>query len=159
RLDQPLRELLPPGNVQPAGPEITLVDLATHRSGLPTMPGNVRPKLAEYTLDDLYSFAAKRGVARAAHPPVIYSNGGYSLLGQVLADRAGTTFFGLIAQRITRPWGMRDTAIDLSPEQAARVIPAYTVTGEFRAPLAIGALAPSGGLNSTAGDLLTYLEH
>jgi hypothetical protein len=54
---------------------------------------------------------------------------------------------------------MLDTAIDLSPEQVQRVIPAYTVTGDYREPLAIGALAPSGGMYSTAGDLLTYLEH
>src|SRR5262245_25803818 len=39
RLDQPVRELLPAGTVtKPTGSEITLLDLATHRSGLPRMP-------------------------------------------------------------------------------------------------------------------------
>jgi CubicO group peptidase (beta-lactamase class C family) len=163
RLDQPLRELLPPGTVRrPAGPEITLLDLATHRSGLPGMPDNVGrtpESVALYTPADLHRFIAKRGVSRAAHPPAVYSNLGFSLLGQVLADRAGMTYSDLIAQRITGPWEMRDTAIDLSPVQAHRVIPAYTRTGGFLKPWDIGALAPAGGIYSTAGDMLAYLEH
>ena len=45
RLDEPVRELLPKGTVaQPAGKEITLLDLSTHRSGLPRNPDNVHPK-------------------------------------------------------------------------------------------------------------------
>src|SRR5215468_4913368 len=38
QLDQPVRELLPPGTVtKPTGSEITLLDLATHHSGLPSL--------------------------------------------------------------------------------------------------------------------------
>ena len=46
-LDEPVRELLPPGTVsKPAsGPEITLLDLATQHSGLPRLPDNLRPKV------------------------------------------------------------------------------------------------------------------
>src|SRR4051812_3684308 len=41
RLDQPVRELLPNGTVsKPTDSEITLLDLATHHSGLPLMPDN-----------------------------------------------------------------------------------------------------------------------
>src|SRR5262249_57325843 len=44
RLDEPVRELLPPGTVtKPPDSEITLLDLATHHSGLPAMPDNMRP--------------------------------------------------------------------------------------------------------------------
>ncbi len=44
RLDEPVRELLPPGTVKkPSGEEITLLDLATHHSGLPPVPGNFHP--------------------------------------------------------------------------------------------------------------------
>lgn len=42
KLDEPVRALLPPGTVdKPYGPEITLLDLATHHSGLPPMPDNL----------------------------------------------------------------------------------------------------------------------
>jgi CubicO group peptidase (beta-lactamase class C family) len=164
RLDEPLRELLPKGAArQPGGPEITLLDLATHRSGLPPMPDNVSRESkpnpgAEYRPEDLYAFIARHGIARPDHPPFSYSNAGYALLGQALADRAGVPYRELIARRITAPLGMRDTAIDLSGEQRQRVIPAYSVRGELREPWQIGALAPAGGICTTAGDMLTYLD-
>src|ERR1017187_2246357 len=42
KLEQPVRELLPPDTVvKPNGNEITLLDLVTHRSGLPGLPGNM----------------------------------------------------------------------------------------------------------------------
>ena len=42
KLDERVRELLPPGTVaKPDGVEITLLDLATRRSGLPRFPSNV----------------------------------------------------------------------------------------------------------------------
>src|SRR5215475_8967409 len=42
RLNEPVRELLPPGTVtKPTDSEITLLDLATHHSGLPPMPDNI----------------------------------------------------------------------------------------------------------------------
>ncbi len=44
RLDEPVRQLLPPGTVEkPAGSEITLLDLATQHSGLPRMPSDFHP--------------------------------------------------------------------------------------------------------------------
>src|SRR5439155_23642780 len=58
----------------------------------------------------------------------------------------------------TVPLGLRDTAIALSPEQEQRMIQAYGVRHEPRAPWELDALAPAGGLRSTAGDILTYLE-
>jgi CubicO group peptidase (beta-lactamase class C family) len=43
-LDTPVRELLPPGTgAKPAGPEITLLSLATHHSGMARMPDNFHP--------------------------------------------------------------------------------------------------------------------
>lgn len=163
RLDEPVRELLPAGTVRkPGGREITLLDLATHRSGLPTMPDNVSRTFpnpdAEYGPSDLYAFLARHGVQRAANPPAIYGNAGYALLGQALAERAGVPYAELIAQRIAGPLAMHDTSVELSPEQKLRIIPAYSVRHELREPWEIGALSPAGGIFSTAGDMLNYLE-
>src|SRR5690349_4713681 len=44
QLDTPVRELIPVAALpRPSGLEMTLLDLATHRSGLPNMPPGVRP--------------------------------------------------------------------------------------------------------------------
>ena len=164
RLDEPVRELLPAGTVgKPSGCEITLLDLATHRSGLPPMPDNLdrsgipNPD-ADYHVSDLYDYVGKHGLGRDPNPPFFYSNLGFALLGEALAARAGVPYPELMAQQITGPLGMRDTAVWLAPEQQRRMIQAF---GLWREPVPawdLDAIAPAGGIRSTAGDMLTYLE-
>jgi CubicO group peptidase (beta-lactamase class C family) len=167
RLDEPLRELLPTGTApKPNGREITLLDLATHRSGLPPMPDNFSSNrfpnpaaaYAGYHAAELYAYVARQGVGREANPAFIYSNLGFSLLGEALAARAGVSYPDLIAQRITGPLGMGDTAVLLSPERRQRLIQAYGARNEPIPPWELDAFAPAGAINSTAGDMLTYLE-
>lgn len=158
RLDEPVRELLPPGRVEkPAGPEIRLLDLATHHSGLPrTLP--LRRSDAELApdADDLFRALARRGVTRE-RAPFEYSNFGVALLGQALAQRAGMPFPQVLESQITSPLGMRDTAIAISPEQQARFLQGYGRNGAVPA-YDLDGFAPAGGVRSTAGDLLTWLE-
>jgi CubicO group peptidase (beta-lactamase class C family) len=167
RLDEPLRELLPAGTVhKPDGREITLRDLATHRSGLPSMPdnfnrarfGTLAAGFAGYHAADLYAYVKSRGVAREADPPFVYSNLGFSLLGEALRAQTGISYADLIAQRITGPLGMRDTSVLISPERRKRLIQAYGDRHEPLEPWELDAFAPAGAINSTASDLLTYLE-
>jgi CubicO group peptidase (beta-lactamase class C family) len=166
-LDEPVRQLLPAGTVRkPVGREITLLDLATHHSGLPPMPDYVSHNpipdpvadFAGYRKADLYAFVARHGVGREANPPFNYSNLGFALLGEALAERAGVPYPELIAQRITGPLGMRDTAVTLSPEQRQRLIQGYGISHEPVPAWELDAFAPAGALSSTAGDMLTYLE-
>lgn len=95
QLDAPVRELLPAATAaKPAGQEITLLDLATHHSGLPPMPDNFHPAdphnpLADYGPEQLYAYLAKHGAAKPEDATFAYSNLGFGLLGQALAVRAG----------------------------------------------------------------------
>jgi CubicO group peptidase (beta-lactamase class C family) len=166
-LDDPVRELLPAGAIgKPAGREITLLDLATHHSGLPPMPDDFNAKrfpsvaagFAGYHTADVHAFLAKHGAAREANPPFVYSNLGLALLGEALAARAGAPYAELVAQRITGPLGMRDTTVGLPPEGRERLIQAYDQYHRPVPPWEMDAFAPAGAISSTAGDLLTWLE-
>jgi CubicO group peptidase (beta-lactamase class C family) len=105
------------------GREITLLDLATHHSGLPAMPDDFNSSrfpspaaaFARYHATDIHAFVGKHGAGREANPPFVYSNLGFALLGEALAARAGASYAELVAQRITGPLGMRDTAVGLPP--------------------------------------------
>ncbi|MFN0164871.1 MAG: serine hydrolase domain-containing protein, partial [Bryobacteraceae bacterium] len=164
RLDEPVRELLPGGVVRkPAGSEITLVDLATHHSGLPAIPSNLKrtglPNPgADYRASHLYDFLAKHVIARPAHASFVYSNAGYGLLGVALANRFGGTYAQLVQETVAGPLGLRDTAVSLSPEQQSRMIQAYDARHRPVAPWELDALAGAGAIRSTAGDMLEYLE-
>lgn len=164
-LHEPVRELLPAGTVaKPPGPEITLLNLVTHHSGLPFMPGNFHPAdknnpFADYAAADLYAYLRKHGVTKPANASYLYSNLGFGLLGQALANRAGTTYTHLVREEITGPLGMKDTVATLSPEQQRRFIQGYDAKHRPVHPWDdTGALAGAAALRSTAGDLLIYLQ-
>lgn len=165
RLDEPVRELLPPGAVaKPAsGPEITLVDLSDQHSGLLRMPDNFHPAdpknpYADYDAKLLYEFVAKHGVALPPNAPFMYSNVGVGLLGQALANRANLAYPALLQAEVTGPLGMRDTAIALTPAMQARFIQGYDGNHQPAHAWDLLALAGAGGIRSTASDMLTYLE-
>jgi len=164
KFDDPVREFLPEGTVsKPAGAEITLLDLAIQHSGLPRMPDNFHPAdpanpYADYGPTQLYAFLSKQGVAKPANPPFLYSNLGVGLLGQALSNRAGTSYPNLLAQEVTGPLGLKETTISLSPEQQRRFIPGHDAEHRPAHAWDLVALAGAGGIRSTAGDMLTYLE-
>jgi len=58
--------------------------VSTQHSGLP-------PILPQTAADDWQEYLARRGLGRPPHPPFLYSNFGFGLLGQLLAARAGLT--------------------------------------------------------------------
>ena len=167
RLDEPVRALLPAGTVAaPAlGGEITLVDLSTHRGGLPAWPDNMKSfDVDPHNLDDydekaLYAFVASHGVALPPKQEVNYSNVGVGLLGQALANRAGMKYEALLHGEVTGPLGMRETVITIPPAMRARFVPGHDVAHK-PAPAwdNNGALAGAGGIRSTAADMLNYLE-
>jgi CubicO group peptidase (beta-lactamase class C family) len=163
-LDEAVRNLLPSGVAKkPAGPEITLVNLATHRSGLPPIPPNLNPqhfanREIGYRARELWAALSKAGVARLASPPPIYSNFGYGVLGEALARRAGTTFPELLSAKIAAPLGLRDTVFDLTEQQEMSMLPGFSGDGRPQRAWYLDALNGAAGLHSTAPDMLTYLE-
>ena len=164
-LDEPVRELLPAGTVtKPAsGAEITLLDLATQHSGLPRLPDNLHPKAqsdpyADYTAEKLYAYLANRGVSRPEKTEFVYSNLGFGLLGQALADKAGQSYATLVQQQITGPLAMKDTTIALTPGQQARLLQGYSGAHDKQPEWNFDAMAGAGALRSTVDDLLTYSE-
>jgi hypothetical protein len=83
RLDEPVRNLLPPGvavkpSAIPGLAEIRLLDLATHHSGLPSAPGNLIATdhdnpLRDYHAADLYEYLGRRGLQRYPHVEFEYT--------------------------------------------------------------------------------------
>ena len=165
RLDEPVRELLPKGTLAGAGSgaEITLLDLSAQRSGLPRMPDNFTPAdeanpYADYDAKKLYAFVASHGVAAPATYEFGYSNVGVGLLGQLLADRARTTYEALVKREVLAPLGMHDTTIKLTPALAKRFLVGHGAHHAVAHAWDLDALAGAGAIRSTAGDMLLYLK-
>lgn len=142
-----------------AGPgPVTLLDLATHTSGLPRLPPGMR-RYALLRPGDPYAWypsrafvrAARRSLAAAAGgQPYEYSNFGFGLLGYLLGQAAGAPYRALAERRVCGPLGMAATLFDATPVQGysrGKPVPAWHM----------GALAAAGGLHSTAADLARLL--
>ena len=165
RLDDPAAKFLPETVKMPerSGKFITLLDLATHRSGLPPLPGNLMRQptdpSADYSMDDLYRFLSVYKLPRDPGSEYEYSNLGAALLGNLLAHRAGTDYESLIVTRITRPLGMLETGITLSSSMKQRMATGHNA---MLAPVANSdlpaPLAGAGALRGSANDMLTFLE-
>ncbi len=116
KLDAPVSTCLPAGTRVPqhGGKQITFIDLATHTSGLPLRPTNLASqtalnKYAGYTVEQLYQGLATFELPRDPGAAFEYSNWGFGLLGNALGHCAGKSYEALLAERVTRPLGMRDT--------------------------------------------------
>lgn len=162
-LDDPAGRYLPPGVVMPVvGRPITLFDLATHRSGLPSMPDfalDAEPDpYAGYTADQLHRFLSRTSPLRPpGGPRGHYSNLGVALLGRLLAQRAGTDYESLLRDRVLAPLGMTSTAVTLTPAQRRRLAPGHDRDLRPVDTWNLVVLPGSGGLRSTANDLLRFL--
>ena len=113
---------LPAGTRMPEkGSPITLADLATHMSGLPSMPTNfdlsARPDPVEaYSADDLAAFLATYSPEREPGAAYAYSNLGVALLGRLLSAKAGRPYEQLLRESVLQPLGLADTSISLSAD-------------------------------------------
>ncbi len=142
--------------------EITLIDLATHTSGLPRLPDNLNPRdvenpYADYTVQQLYEFLSKYQLTRDIGAEYEYSNVGFGLLGHLLSLNSGMDYETLVTTRIAHPLNMRNTKVQLSAEMKSRFATGHNEIGKPVKNWDIPTLAGAGALHSTADDLLSFL--
>jgi serine-type D-Ala-D-Ala carboxypeptidase/endopeptidase len=164
-IDDPVQRHLPDGVVMPSrSRDITLADLSSHRSGLPSVPRELL--LRAFTTDrgDPYARwdAAKLEAEiprtkprRDAGRKFAYSNWGVGVLGHVLALRAGTGYDELVRARICAPLGLADTGLAAG---GGRLATGHNRRGRPARHWQLAGLAGAGGLRSTAADLLAFLR-
>jgi D-alanyl-D-alanine-carboxypeptidase/D-alanyl-D-alanine-endopeptidase len=84
-----------------------------------------------------------------------YSNAGAQLAGYVAERVYGQDYETLLRRLITSPLGMRDTAIELTPAQAARLAPGHEQDGTILAQ-ETSNFQGAGAIKSTVKDMLVY---
>ena len=163
-LTDPLQSYAPDGIPIPDfdGRPITLLDLATHSAALPREldPPPGTETFTWPTTADRYAWLAHQKLPWAPGSIAAYSNLGFDLLGAALAEAAGTSYPDLLRERITGPLGMADTAVTPSKEQCDRLMTAYDSHWSEAGPCVSTAnFAASGGVYSTADDMVLWLRH
>jgi CubicO group peptidase (beta-lactamase class C family) len=164
-IDDPVQAYAPPGLTMPTWDDrsIRFVDIATHRSALPRMPSNMAPAnpsnpYADYTVDMMYEFLSGYELPRDIGAEFEYSNLAVGLMGQILAEIAGTDYETLVKDRILDPLGMDDSGITLSPDMERHMARGHDVSGAPVSNWDIPAMAGAGALRSSMNDMLDFME-
>jgi D-alanyl-D-alanine-carboxypeptidase/D-alanyl-D-alanine-endopeptidase len=168
-LEDPLSRHLP--GPQPAWRhrEPTLLELATHRSGLPNTPTGIGRRELVYALGfgerdpwadlseaDFRTLVTRESPRRAPGGRMRYSSMAVALLGDALAARAATPYDELLRERVLGPLGMDATAIAVPPSWSSKLLGGHSRRGRPRPPLE-DHMAAAGGLRSNARDMLRFL--
>ena len=140
---------------------VKLLDLATHRSGIPQAPP--REFLDRTKVDRLDPFVSFREadllealrLFDAPTPPFtfVYSNLGFMLLGFLLGRITKTPYVDLIRERIFAPLGMTSTVCGVAPAEAR--LPGYE--GPLQTGWRSHPLPGAGGVGSNIRDLARYV--
>jgi CubicO group peptidase (beta-lactamase class C family) len=167
RYTDPLSNFLPDSirKLKSGKREINLMDLATHRSGLPRMPDNIEATMhdslnpyADYTIKDLYSYLSNCEPARVPGKEYEYSNLGMGLLGHILAKQLSTTYEDAIKKELLSRMTMNNTTITLSDEQKKIFAKGYDEDGSLTPHWDIQTLEGAGAFRSNARDMIEFIR-
>ena len=152
-----------------SAPPITLMQLATHTSGLAREPQNPRKYtigpvadweriLIEALKDTKYDFEPGTGFH--------YSNIGYAVLGTALGRAAHQPYTEYVRQHIFEPLGMTHTAFEADHRMIALLAKGYVVQksgevdwsqAEQEREQGRGYKVPNGAVYTTVGDLAKFI--
>lgn len=153
RLDDSLQRHALRGSIVPVLPgsrAITLQDLATHTSGLPRQVDSATG--AQERWQWLSSF--KPTVAPG--PQALYSNLGFDLLADALAQAGAKPYTALLREQTTGPLNMHDTTATPTAAQCARLLHGAQ---EVVKCVDLTASAGTGGMYSTPEDMGAWMSY
>jgi len=159
-LSDPLQQFAPPHKVVPRrNGSITLLDLATHTSGLPRELGSMPRDQAHFTFPDYqtrWRWLPNQHLRSTPGKSALYSNIAYDFLGDALAAAAHKQYAALLEERTLKPLHMWQTTYFPSAEQCGRLLAG---ANDERACSETDATAGSSGLFSTAADITVWLKY
>ncbi|WP_417691342.1 serine hydrolase domain-containing protein [Pseudidiomarina sp.] len=150
-------------SIFPDAPEgITLLELATHTSGLPRLPedlfagANQQDPYRHYDLVMLTAALRGQTVGNKQHS---YSNYAFGVLGEALAKVQDTSLEKLMQERIFKPFGMESSYLaTANRDVAAQLAIPHNSLGQQVEPWRFAALAGAGAVVASLPDMVNYVQ-
>ena len=185
KLDDPVEKWLPQGLAvglnglklrDHTGAPIRLIDLATHRSGLPRLPDNMPnatrfDPYVDYREQQLLVYLKSREAlvetdagktTKKRDEVYAYSNLGFGLLGYVLARAANMPYDELLQKRMLTPLGLTSTYLNIPRGDRSRYSDGHYVENGTTLKQAkhwrFDVIAPAGALLMSAKDMGRYAQ-
>jgi CubicO group peptidase (beta-lactamase class C family) len=160
KVDDPVKKYMP--DAPAAWDKITLFNLLTHTSGIPSFTG-----FPDYVSQEPFSTTPEQLVTRFRDKPLdfqpgdkmSYSNSGYVLLGYLIEKISGESYEKFVQENIFTPLGMKDSGYDSNSAIILHRVAGYAPgpNGPINAGF-INMTVPlsAGALYSTTEDLLRW---
>jgi D-alanyl-D-alanine-carboxypeptidase/D-alanyl-D-alanine-endopeptidase len=160
RLADPLQRFAPRRTVVPKRVHpITLVDLATHTSGLPRELGNAPPGTPHFTFpgyNTRWRWLPSQRLRSTPGTAAVYSNVAFDFLSDALQSAAHKQYAAILAERTLNPLNMHHTTFFPTATQCSRLL----ISAHDEGPCtSTEATAGSSGLYSTAADMAIWLQY
>lgn len=163
QLDDPVVKYLPWFKVKsrfPEGPAITVRQLLSHSSGLPSeaaFPYWTDGKFP--SREQIIESLPQQEAVFEPETKLKYSNLNYFLLGEIVSAVSGTSYADYVRKNILDPLGMRDTTIFPSESERSAVGYGRLQPGgrrEVMPPQDMKGVAAAGNMSSTVTDLARF---
>jgi CubicO group peptidase (beta-lactamase class C family) len=150
-------------------PPVTLLQLATHTSGLDSEPDDSEKYTTGPVADWEKILLSALSHLKFKYEPGThfnYSNMGYVILGETLSRAAGEPYIQYVQHHIFEPLGMTHTAFEQNDEILRTLAKGYMLNGNSADPTlpatelrnGRGCKVPSGALFTTVGDMARFLS-
>lgn len=164
KLDDDIRKYLDGSflNLEFQGQPITIKDLSTHTSGIPSAPDSVDKSdsgdpWANFSREQLLEELHRVKLERKPGEQAAYSNSAVGLLGNILEKVYGLSFEKLVEKFINKPAKMKETKIDLSEAETKRFVRGHNKS-KVVPPWNLPGVKGAGALRSTTNEMLKYAQ-
>jgi serine-type D-Ala-D-Ala carboxypeptidase/endopeptidase len=145
------------------GHQITLINLATHSSGLPREverePGPPDDPFSTLTPEAHRKALASDPLVFAPGTGAHYSNFAFDVLSAVLARAAAKPYDALLKERVLDPVGLKDTMLSPPATDRTRLLQGHDFDGKPLPDVTTPLIAAgASGIYSTADDILHWLS-
>lgn len=164
-IDRPINDFLP-GDIAPMqynGSPICINHLLNHTSGLPNLPPGFETHYPDESWDSTKVFTYLNTLTLTQNPGVeyAYSNLGMGIAGIILERLTGKSYRLLLEERITQPFGMESTKIQLGNSDSTNMALGYDSNGNPSPYPAnywtmLSGFASSGAIKSNLTDMIAY---
>jgi CubicO group peptidase (beta-lactamase class C family) len=165
--NQPLSDFLPEAarnsSSSAAIHSATLLDLATHQSGLPSLApdhhfANRYNFYGDYKKSEVFGSSGRLLAAKPLYRNYLYSNLGYALLGAIAGQVCHSSYADALNDRILKPFGLLQTRLSMPGNILPPVIGGHSMTGRPRPRWTQQGFAPAGALIATLPDVMLWLS-
>ena len=150
--------------ISSSGQNTTILHLATHLSGFPSLPNSFIAKMTDernpykdLVTQDIYNYL-KTCEDKQAEGNYDYSNFGMGLLGHLLEIKSGTKYEKLVRQKLLDPLQMKNTFATVDSTNKNSIVQGYDENGNAAPIWTDNVLTGAGSFLSNASDMVKFIK-